>query len=186
MYTYQIIACLLLILFTIVASIDGLYFHLYKYRLFERKESIKEHHLHTANAFLFPITILLLFVYDVAGFLLWLSVVITILTLIIEFYDVFEEKKSRADLGGLTSLEYSMHFGMSGIRAAYTAIVLTQKPLIAWSLGSPFLIHETHYPLFVRVIGACVAGLALPIFILHYYLGRHFEPLMCSQEVTKG
>ena len=175
MLSLQFIAAIFLILFTFVATIDGIYFHLYKYRLFARKESIKEHHLHTLNAFLFPITVVLLFVINSAGFLLWILVLLTAVTLIVEFLDVFEENASRKSLGGLTSLEYSMHFAMSGIRATYTTLILAQKPYWAWSLWSSWFIVNGHEPLYLKVIGLSVAFLGVPVFILHYYLGRNYE-----------
>ncbi len=171
----QSFATIFLILFTLVATIDGIYFHLYKYRLFARKESLKEHHLHTINSALFPITIVLLFVINSSGFLLWLSVLLTIVTLVIEFLDVFEENSSRKSLGGLTSLEYSMHFAMSGIRATYTTLILADKPFWAWSLSSPWFLESPHEALFIRIIGLCVTVLGVPVFILHYYLGRNHE-----------
>ena len=175
MFNSQFIAALFLLVFTFVATIDGIYFHLYKYRLYSRKESIKEHHLHTINAFLFPITVLLLFVINSAGFMLWVSILLVVLTIIIELLDVFEEKSSRNDLGGLTSLEYSMHFAMSGIRATYTTLILANKPTWMWSLMSPWTLPMPQELAFLRVIGLCIAFIGVPVFFLHYYLGRNFE-----------
>ena len=175
MLSSQFIAAIFLILFTCVASVDGIYFHLYKYRLFARKESLKEHYYHTINSFLFPITVVLLFVINSAGFLLWLSVLLTIVTLVVEFLDVFEEKSSRKNLGGLTSLEYSMHFAMSGIRATYTTLILAHKPFLAWSLWGSWFLVTAYEALFLKIIGLSVAILGVPVFILHYYLGRNCE-----------
>ncbi|MBP8196847.1 MAG: hypothetical protein KAY55_06715, partial [Deltaproteobacteria bacterium] len=42
-----------LLLFTTIAGVDGLYFHLYRYRLYARPASLYEHKLHTVNAVLF-------------------------------------------------------------------------------------------------------------------------------------
>ena len=42
-----------LALFAAVGAYDGLYLHLWKYRLYAREESRREHALHTAVAFLF-------------------------------------------------------------------------------------------------------------------------------------
>ena len=170
----QIFACIFLIIFTLVASIDGFYFHLYKYKLYTRKESIYEHFLHTLNSFFFPFTIVLLFIFNVSGILLWLSIILTLITLVIEFVDVFEEKKSRENIGGLSSLEYAMHFSMSGLRATYTTIILAGKPLAAWTLSKGNL-SLVHYPLPLAIIGTSVAVLGVPVFILHYYLWRNFE-----------
>lgn len=181
MFTGQYVATFFLVFFTLVATIDGLYFHLYKYRLFERPECLREHHLHTINAFLFPWTVLLLFVFNSAGILLWSAIALTLFTLLIEFIDVFEERKSRRLMGGLTSLEYSMHFAMSGLRATYTSIVLAQKPLAAWSLGAPMLLPSQHYPEFLRILATSVFILGLPVFVLHFYLGRTCGKQICEE-----
>jgi hypothetical protein len=181
MSTGQIVAAAFLLLFTLVATIDGLYFHLYKYRLFERPECLREHHLHTMNAFLFPWTVLLLFVFNSSGLLLWSLIGLTILTLIIEFIDVFEERKSRSHLGGLTSMEYSMHFAMSGLRATYTTIILAQKPLLAWSLSAPLVLHNQGQPEILKILATSVFILGVPVFVLHFYLGRTCEKQICRE-----
>jgi hypothetical protein len=175
MYNSQIIACIFLILFTFVATVDGLYFHLYKYKLYARKDSIKEHHLHTLNALFFPVTVVLLFVINSSGPLLWILLFFIIATLVVEFLDVFEERASRESLGGLTSLEYSMHFAMSGIRTAFSSLILVHKPAWMWSLRSPWILEMPQGALFLKIVGLSVAVLGIPVFILHYYLGRSCE-----------
>jgi len=167
----EICAVIFLLIFTLVATVDGLYFHLYKYRLYAHKESIYEHHLHTINSFLFPFTVLLLFVVNSSGWLLWLAIFLTVLTLIVEFLDVFEERRSRKKFGGLTSLEYSMHFAMSGLRATYTTLILASKPFAAWSLYSSLVLYMP-YAIWMKVIGISIMTLGFPIFFIHYFLGR--------------
>ena len=149
-------AALLLVLFTLVASADGLYFHLYRYRLYQRPASRHEHRLHTANALLFPVQTYLLFCTRPEGAYLWLALFLFLATVAIETTDVLCEGRSRADLGGLTPVEYCMHFFMSGLRwgalvplfltngaAAYAmaATGLHQRPLwfvlIGWSILVP-------------------------------------------------
>jgi hypothetical protein len=110
------VAAALLFLFTLVAGTDGLYFHLYRYRLHRRPASRFEHLLHTANALLFPPMTVLLFCFRPEGAYLWLALFLFLGTVVLESVDVFCEKQSRADLGGLTPLEYWMHFLMSGLR----------------------------------------------------------------------
>jgi hypothetical protein len=164
-----------LIIFTLVATLDGVYLHLFKYKLHTLPECKKEHFLHSLNSLLFPPTVFIFFVVNSAGILLWLGVILTLVTLIIEFLDVYEEKKSRAKMGGLTSFEYAMHFGMSGLRATYTALILCQKPILAWSIFSASLLPNTllSYPL--NIIALCITLLGIPMFILHFYLGRTLE-----------
>jgi hypothetical protein len=138
MIELKIIACFFLFIFLIIATFDGLYFHLYKYRLFLHTNSKKEHFLHTLNCLLFPFTILFLFDDHFKGIFLWIGLFLVFATLLVEFFDVFEEKFSRNKLGGLTSLEYALHFAMSGLRATYTSLIVVSKPLEDWSLGSSF------------------------------------------------
>lgn len=171
--TLEIVSVLFLCLFSLIAAIDGLYFHIYKYKLYSKKDSIFEHQLHTINAFLFPLSVLFLFVFNSAGLFLWIAIALTLLTLVVEFWDVFEERKSREHFGGLTSMEYAMHFGMSGLRATYTTLILAAKPAVAWT-WSQYLLPQ-HYPIVIQVIGISIITLGIIIFMLHYYLGRLCE-----------
>ncbi len=113
--TLPIVAALLVV-FALVASTDGLYFHLYRYRLHRRPASRVEHRLHTAAALLFPLLTYLLICRRSQGGWLWLALLLFLATVLLEFADVFSEKQSRADLGGLFPTEYAMHFLMSGLR----------------------------------------------------------------------
>lgn len=162
------ISCFIMLIFSLIAAFDGLYFHLYKYRLYERKSSQKEHVLHTINSFIFPFSIFLLFVINSSGLLLWLIVLLIIITLVVEFLDVFEERQSRMSLGGLTSTEYATHFSMSMLRATFTTLVLVEKPNEAWSLSAQLMLQ--HYETHIIFIGYVVSILGIPIFILHFYL----------------
>ena len=150
-----------------IATFDGIYFHLYKYRLYAKKESKKEHLLHTANCFLFPFTILFIFLDKFNGIFFWIGIFLTLLTLIIEFLDVFEENKSRKKIGGLTSLEYSMHFAMSGLRATYTTLILVSKPSHFWFTSSynyQYRIDIIDYFIYP------VAFIGVMVFLLHFIL----------------
>ncbi|APJ04060.1 hypothetical protein [Silvanigrella aquatica] len=172
MQELKILACIFLFIFITIASIDGIYFHLYKYKLFAIKESKKEHLLHTANSFLFPFTVLFLFLDTFQGLYLWIGIFLTLLTLVIEFLDVFEENKSRKNLGGLTSLEYSMHFAMSGLRATFTTLILVSKPQQHWSifkngLASEIQLSEFDYTKFM-VYPIFVIGII--VFLIHFSL----------------
>ena len=170
---FKLLSCLFLLLFLIVASIDGLYFHLYKYKLYARKDSRKEHLLHTLNSILFPWSIYFLFLDEFKGIYLWFGVFLTLISLIIEYMDVFEENKSRKTIGGLTSLEYSMHFGMSALRSIYTTLILVSKPKEDWFITGGNIIQNTSSDLYMKyflypviLMGLFVAGLH---FVLIFY-----------------
>jgi hypothetical protein len=115
----MVLSCIMLGLFALVAGFDGLYFHWFRFRLFERAESRYEHYLHTANACLFPAQVFLLFCVRPYGAWLSLATLITAASFAIEMFDVYAERESRKKLGGLITSEYALHFLMSGLRAAY-------------------------------------------------------------------
>lgn len=156
-----------LLAFTAIAGIDGLYFHLHRYRLYARPESRREHRLHTYNAVLFVPLVVLLFCLEPRGALLWLSVLLSLASLGIEILDVLCENESRRGLGGLTSIEYLMHFLMSGLRFGFVLPLLLAPPPALWALRETVLRVR---PLALLLAGVYIAVPALCIAILHVVL----------------
>jgi hypothetical protein len=99
----------LVLLFIILGTFDGLYFHLWKYKLHLLPAARREHIIHTARAFVFVPLSTLLFVYNSAGILLWTAVALLLADAYLELIDILEERKSRAPLGGITSEESAIH-----------------------------------------------------------------------------
>jgi hypothetical protein len=137
-------ATIFLILFGLVAAFDGLYLHLWKYRLYARAESLSEHKLHTLQGFLFMPVVFFLFYKDFGGWALWAGVVFVALEQVVEILDVLSENKSRARLGGLSSTEYTAHVVAITARTVAIALALAAKPLSAWSLDSPPVLGPDH------------------------------------------
>jgi hypothetical protein len=137
-------ATIFLILFGLVAAFDGLYLHLWKYRLYAREESLAEHKLHTLQGFLFIPVVFFLFYQDFGGWALWAGVLFIALEQIVEIADVLSENKSRAGLGGLSSTEYAAHVIAITARTVAIALALAAKPLSAWSLDSPLVLGPEH------------------------------------------
>ena len=168
----QILACALLLIFLNMASYDGLYLHLYKYKLHARKESQKEHLLHSINAFIFPWSIFFIFLYEFKGYYLWFGLALTVISLTIEFLDVFEERRSRMDLGGLTTFEYACHMAMGSLRASYTTLILMTRPASDWLLSS-----ESNFQFFqfawMKFFIYSIVLCSLAIGFLHVYLIFH-------------
>ena len=162
-------AALCLLAFTVIASIDGLYFHLYRYRLYRRPDSFYEHRLHTMNAVLFvPLTALL---YCTQPLGLWRALALLLFgaSVAIEILDVRCEQASRRTLGGLTTTEYLMHFLMSGLRFGSMLPLLCSGSLQQWLPAQTELAAR---PLWFALFGACVTVPGLPIAALHLYLAR--------------
>lgn len=137
-------ATIFLILFSMVAAFDGLYLHLWKYRLYARPESLREHKLHTAQGILFIPVIFFLFYQDFGGWALWAGVLFIAIEQVVEIMDVLDERDSRASLGGLSSTEYAVHVIAITARTVAIALALAAKPLSAWSLEAPLVIGPEH------------------------------------------
>lgn len=160
-------AAICLVLFTAIAGIDGLYFHLYRYRLYKRPPSRYEHRLHTVNAVLFVPLVALLFCVTPSGIFLWLALGLFAITLIVEILDVVCEPKSRRDLGGLSGSEYLMHFLMAALRVGTVAPIFTATTSSDWQLAASGLAAR---PLWLFLLGAYIAGPGILIAALHLFL----------------
>jgi hypothetical protein len=74
-------ATILLGLFCALGVFDGLYFHLYKYKLHLYPSARREHLIHTLRAFVFVPMSFLLFVLNTGGLLLYLAIALVVLDL---------------------------------------------------------------------------------------------------------
>lgn len=121
------LATICLVLFMLLATYDGFYLHIWKYRLFDRKESVFEHKVHTVRAILFPLIVWLLFINETSflGFIIGISLVlIDILALAI---DAYHEKESRSFMGGLPKWEYIVHLFSNAFHFAAILFVLALR-----------------------------------------------------------
>jgi len=160
-----------LALFAAVGAYDGLYLHLWKYRLHARDETRREHAVHTAVAFLSVPVIGLLFARNVGGWALWTAVFFVVASFAVEMMDVLEENDSRASLGGLSREEYAAHVLAITARVAALALALAAKPAAAWSLSSPVVL-EAAYPAWVTFVGEQVLVGNVLVGALHLWLMR--------------
>lgn len=163
----ELISVLCLLAFTTIAGVDGLYFHLYRYRLHERAASRTEHLLHTLNVILFVPLTALLYCVEPLGLWRWLVLALFGLSVGIEILDVRCEEASRRELGGLTNNEYLMHFLMSGLRGGAVLPILTAGSAAQWSLAATELARR---PLWLILTGAWIAGPGILIAALHVHL----------------
>jgi hypothetical protein len=164
-------ATVFLVLFAAVGAYDGLYLHLWKYRLYAREETRYEHGLHTAVAFLSVPVVWLLFAGNFGGLALWAGVFFVAVSFVVEMMDVLEENDSRASLGGLSREEYAAHVVAITTRVAAVALALAAKPMAAWSLSSP-LVLEAEYPAWVAFVGEQMLFGNVVVGALHLWLMR--------------
>jgi hypothetical protein len=165
-----------------IGTFDLIYYHLHKFRLYERPECFKEHLLHTANVLLTPLVVAGLYVGRTGGATLWLGAGVAFGQVIVLISDVLEEHDSRAQLGGLPRPEYLMHIVVCMMHAASLALILGDRPASAWSLNAPMLLEP------VRLDGWCWAiiilgALAVPLGLLHVALAfRGYQTIQARRE----
>jgi hypothetical protein len=153
----------------LIGTYDSLYYHLYRFRLYERPESFREHVLHTVNIFLTAPVAAGLYVARTAGLTLWLATGFAAAHIIVAFRDILEEHDSRAQLGGLQRPEYVIHVVVCMIQAASVALVLADRPAAAWSVSAPTLLEPIDLDARAWSMIA-FAAVALALGILHVAL----------------
>lgn len=146
-----IAATVFLILFTFLGAFDGLYFHIYKFKLHRLPEARFEHQIHAARGVLFVPIAGLLFAVNSAGWLLWLGLFLLAADLFLEIVDVLAEKEARALIGGIYPVESALHITATAARAVAIALVLSQKPSGAWGFSAPLFLDP--YPPFLAWVG---------------------------------
>ncbi len=169
-----------LAVFLVLAAVDGVYLHLWRYRLHARAASREEHRLHTVTAVLFVPTLGALFLWETGGPLLCLAGVLVLADLLVSIVDMVSERDSRAELGGLSSLEYVLHMLIMSSRGAALALAFAGRPAWAFSLGAPLLVGPL--PGFASAVAWQALPGAVAIAALHVVLctesgARRFEAL---------
>jgi hypothetical protein len=163
-----IVGLVFLNLFMIVGAVDLFYFHMWKYKLHTRPESIYEHKLHGIFALIMVPLAFFLYYQNSAGYALWAGVFFFVAALAVEMMDVFSEGDSRAAIGGLTTGEYSLHVAATILKVASFAFIFAAKPISAWSFASPLSLGS-HGPMGEIIALKIMAG-SLFIGLLHFAL----------------
>lgn len=153
---------------------DGIYLHLWKYELFNKKESEFEHKTHTARAILFPLIVWLLFLDNsIIGFYLGLTLVLA--DLIVLGIDAFSEKESRHFMGGLPKSEYIIHLFSNSLH--FTAVILIIATRI--KLEGNTLVYSTDFMVYssfetVKLIAINILPGSVLLGISHVLLSMDF------------
>jgi hypothetical protein len=167
METAFIIMIVLLSLFAILGMYDGFYLHIYKYRLYDHKESRNEHLTHTVRGILFPIVLYCCYLTSSpAWFFAGLSILA--LDIIVTVMDAYLEKDSRTFMGGLPRWEYIIHLLVNGFHFASIAVFIVIK--IRMANEGITLINDfsgiKSYPAFIWLVKNLIPG-AIVMGILH-------------------
>lgn len=134
-----LISTILLIAYVSLALYDGVYLHLYKFRLHDREESRFEHIVHTIRAFLFIGILATAFVNIENDYLFLTGVVLVVLDIVTLLVDAYIEKDSRTFMGGLPRWEYIIHLVVNGLHFAGIAVLLVIK--FRLTNGGLILVH---------------------------------------------
>ncbi|MDT0539047.1 hypothetical protein [Croceitalea sp. P059] len=121
-----ILTSIFLVLFMVLATYDGFYLHLWKYKLYQHNESNFEHKTHTVRAILFPIIVWSLLIENSLEFFV-IGMVLTFVDLIVLGFDAYSEKDSRDFMGGLPRWEYIIHLFANGFHYAIIALTIGIK-----------------------------------------------------------
>jgi hypothetical protein len=126
------VSAALLVGFAILSFVDGVYLHLYKFRLHARATSRAEHLVHSARALLFVPTLLLVLSGTSSGALLWLGVAVVAADAAVTVADVVLERGSRGFQGGVPGYETALHVVLTAFHGGAIALSLWARPAEAW------------------------------------------------------
>ncbi|HEX3133585.1 MAG TPA: hypothetical protein VHX44_08370 [Planctomycetota bacterium] len=131
----HLITALLTLLYALVAAVDGLWLHLWRYRLHVRAPT--EHAVHTLRAVLFPIVVATLLMGWATGVVLWLGALITALDLLLVARNAAMETHTRDFQHGLPAGEAALHTLLQALHATVLSCAIAVRPWSAWTTASP-------------------------------------------------
>lgn len=126
------ITAMLALVYALCAAIDGVWLHLWRYRL--HLYAPAEHAVHTLRALLFPAVVLLLLMGWATGPWLWCGAVIALLDLLLVARDAAMETRSRDFQHGLPAGEAALHTVLQALHAAVLTCAVAARPWSAWTL----------------------------------------------------
>lgn len=126
METLLYLSSFCLLFFMVLATYDGFYLHIWKYKLFNHKESVFEHKTHTIRAILFPLIVWFLFL-ETSPIGFWIGIALVLLDLIVLGIDAYAEGDSRKFMGGLPRWEYIVHLFANGFHFAAILLIIGVK-----------------------------------------------------------
>lgn len=162
----HVVTAILALAYATLAAIDGLWLHLWRYRLHHRAPA--EHALHTARAVLFSAVVALLLMGWTHGLLLWCGLLIALADLGLVAWDAAMETRTRAFQRGLPPGEAALHTLLQALHAGLLVWAVTIRP---WPVWSGVRMNEaTPGPmaqlLLLVVLGGCVVVALIHVALL--------------------
>jgi hypothetical protein len=159
-----------------LGAVDGLYFHLRRYRLFAHPESRGEHALHTVRALLALPPLALLYLADASGAFLWLAAACVAVDQVVLALDLRAEATSRETLGGLSAAEYQIHVAANGMHGVALALALASRPVAAWGLDASAVEPSTLPGIATALLSLLLLSATIAAIQHVVLLVRHREP----------
>tara|TARA_X000000950_G_C13891566_1_gene651099 strand:- start:1015 stop:1584 length:570 start_codon:yes stop_codon:yes gene_type:complete len=97
----------------ILGFVDEYFFHHKKDQILKRQECFRENILHIIRLFTFSLIFFFVSATNLEGLFCFIPLGLIALDLVVSILDIFEEKKSRAKMGGLSTAEYFIHMSLS-------------------------------------------------------------------------
>jgi hypothetical protein len=161
----------ILLVYSSVGTVDGIYNHLYRYRLYAHASSFSEHLSHTFLSLGLALTVVMLVFVEMGsvGFAFLLGV--QALSVLNTLWDVLLEPKSRAPLGGLPPHEYFLHTIILFLHGAFLWAVIANADQLVHGAGFGTLRWPPLPSLLLsNAVVLLIGGLAM--FVVHVYLLR--------------
>jgi len=159
----------ILLIYSSVGTVDGIYNHLYRYRLYAHASSFIEHLSHTFLSLGLALTVILLVFVEMGsvGFALLLG--LQALSVLNTLWDVVLEPKSRAPLGGFPPHEYVLHTLIFLLHGAFLWAMIANWEQLVHGAGFGTLRWPALPTLLVaNAVALAIGGLAM--FAVHVYL----------------
>jgi hypothetical protein len=153
----------------LLGAVDGLYFHLRRYRLFAHPETRGEHVLHTVRAWLVLPPLACLYLAAASGAWLWLAAASIAVDQLMLVLDLRAEATSRRIFGGLSAAEYQIHVAANGLHGIALALALASRPAAAWSL-EPSALTGSSLPVAVQALVGLLFAAAAVAAVQHVAL----------------
>jgi len=161
----------LLLLWNSVGAIDGIYNHLYRYRLYAHASSFTEHISHTLLSLGLVLTSTMLVFVEMGGVGFAFFLAVQVFVLILTFWDGYIEFASRAPLGGFPRHEYLVHTAIFLLHGAFVWAVLVNIDQLVQGSGFGAL-RWPPLPTFLLSNAVVLVVGGLVMFFLHVYLLR--------------
>jgi len=148
-----------------IGAIDGIYFHLWKFRLYAQPQSRLEHLAHAARAVLMVPTLWVAFFADIRSRIGVLLMLIGA-DLAVALWDVFLERRSRTSMGGMPHFEYFVHVAVTALHSAAEAVTVTALLVTGWPATRGTLSNVVLVAMLAVSVGAALlhSMLMLPRF----------------------